>query len=151
MRSMRKSSKRICNLLLQSYFDALNRTGQAQDLRPQFEKWFYSHNGFSTALSNTRTRRPSFSLLANHFSLLLIHLFHIFRGRVQGFYLHSPKNFINWTDMEITREIVERTAELSCLRFDNVEEFIEEFDKICLLYTSPSPRDLSTSRMPSSA
>ncbi len=32
--------------------------------------------------------------------------------------------------MEITREIVERTAELSCLRFDNVEEFIEEFDKI---------------------
>ena len=29
---------------------------------------------------------------------------------------------------------------------DNVEEYC-----ICLLYTSPSPRDLSTSRMPSSA
>ena len=27
----------------------------------------------------------------------------------------------------------------------------EEWKKICLLYTSPSPRDLSTSRMPSSA
>ena len=26
-----------------------------------------------------------------------------------------------------------------------------EMDKTCLLYTSPSPRDLSTSRMPSSA
>ena len=26
-----------------------------------------------------------------------------------------------------------------------------ELDKACLLYTSPSPRDLSTSRMPSSA
>ena len=26
-----------------------------------------------------------------------------------------------------------------------------DIDKICLLYTSPSPRDLSTSRMPSSA
>ena len=25
------------------------------------------------------------------------------------------------------------------------------YKKICLLYTSPSPRDLSTSRMPSSA
>ena len=25
------------------------------------------------------------------------------------------------------------------------------FDSVCLLYTSPSPRDLSTSRMPSSA
>ena len=27
----------------------------------------------------------------------------------------------------------------------------EEYGKTCLLYTSPSPRDLSTSRMPSSA
>ena len=27
----------------------------------------------------------------------------------------------------------------------------QEFEKGCLLYTSPSPRDLSTSRMPSSA
>eukprot|EP00831_Metopus_contortus_P033632 TRINITY_DN26938_c0_g1_i1.p2 TRINITY_DN26938_c0_g1~~TRINITY_DN26938_c0_g1_i1.p2 ORF type:complete len:115 (-),score=27.51 TRINITY_DN26938_c0_g1_i1:88-432(-) len=28
---------------------------------------------------------------------------------------------------------------------------LEDQDTICLLYTSPSPRDLSTSRMPSSA
>ena len=27
----------------------------------------------------------------------------------------------------------------------------DKIDNICLLYTSPSPRDLSTSRMPSSA
>ena len=26
-----------------------------------------------------------------------------------------------------------------------------DYDNVCLLYTSPSPRDLSTSRMPSSA
>ena len=30
-------------------------------------------------------------------------------------------------------------------------ELMEDLNKICLLYTSPSPRDLSTSRMPSSA
>ena len=30
------------------------------------------------------------------------------------------------------------------------ENFIEQY-RTCLLYTSPSPRDLSTSRMPSSA
>ena len=29
--------------------------------------------------------------------------------------------------------------------------FLEKYDMLCLLYTSPSPRDLSTSRMPSSA
>ena len=28
---------------------------------------------------------------------------------------------------------------------------IDDKGKVCLLYTSPSPRDLSTSRMPSSA
>ena len=35
-----------------------------------------------------------------------------------------------------------------------LEDVSDEFEgrlKICLLYTSPSPRDLSTSRMPSSA
>ena len=30
-------------------------------------------------------------------------------------------------------------------------QIVDEFDIPCLLYTSPSPRDLSTSRMPSSA
>ena len=39
---------------------------------------------------------------------------------------------------------------------DNVEQaklidYINENNISCLLYTSPSPRDLSTSRMPSSA
>ena len=31
------------------------------------------------------------------------------------------------------------------------DTFDDKVDEICLLYTSPSPRDLSTSRMPSSA
>ena len=35
-------------------------------------------------------------------------------------------------------------------RDDSEDEFDDEYDD-CLLYTSPSPRDLSTSRMPSSA
>ena len=34
----------------------------------------------------------------------------------------------------------------STFRYNKVDKFIN-----CLLYTSPSPRDLSTSRMPSSA
>ena len=32
-----------------------------------------------------------------------------------------------------------------------VYDVMENKDYVCLLYTSPSPRDLSTSRMPSSA
>ena len=35
--------------------------------------------------------------------------------------------------------------------FDSFDEVASGNSQICLLYTSPSPRDLSTSRMPSSA
>ena len=34
---------------------------------------------------------------------------------------------------------------------DNEKDYSTEYDNICLLYTSPSPRDISASRMPSSA
>ena len=39
---------------------------------------------------------------------------------------------------------------LSCQEKISETDFYEKY-RICLLYTSPSPRDLSTSRMPSSA
>ncbi len=32
--------------------------------------------------------------------------------------------------MKITREIVERTANLAALRFNNIEEFVSEFERI---------------------
>ena len=35
--------------------------------------------------------------------------------------------------------------------YECADEWVAKGHKICLLYTSPSPRDLSTSRMPSSA
>ena len=40
-----------------------------------------------------------------------------------------------------------------CDNFMQLETAMEDFEytKCCLLYTSPSPRDLTTSRMPSSA
>ena len=47
-----------------------------------------------------------------------------------------------------------RSNELSELLFkkDQKEQIdFNQFDKICLLYTSPSPRDKRQSRMPSSA
>ena len=40
---------------------------------------------------------------------------------------------------------------LSALSLFNGYGTFLEWDILCLLYTSPSPRDLSTSRMPSSA
>ena len=36
-----------------------------------------------------------------------------------------------------------------CITIDDVKKYLKE--NICLLYTSPSPRDVEESRMPSSA
>ena len=62
----------------------------------------------------------------------------------------------DWVGHEIkSREELARTyrtvlrQSLVKVASENVTISGEEFD--CLLYTSPSPRDLSTSRMPSSA
>ena len=48
------------------------------------------------------------------------------------------------------REIIECYFHLG-YKFDVISNFLRSKHDICLLYTSPSPRDLSTSRMPSSA
>ena len=60
------------------------------------------------------------------------------------------------TDTEIIMHEISR--ELSSMRDGNLIDMMRHVSKrldgaysICLLYTSPSPRDLSTSRMPSSA
>ena len=49
--------------------------------------------------------------------------------------------------------VLDKKVKLSRVSLSPVQEFLSSKGKnyICLLYTSPSPRDLSTSRMPSSA
>jgi len=50
-------------------------------------------------------------------------------------------------------EIVVGANEATCLHIlpEVFAQFKKQYPRVCLLYTSPSPRDLSTSRMPSSA
>ena len=67
-----------------------------------------------------------------------------------GFNLQIAINVINIVKREIKsgKEIDETSSKL-------ISDLLEDEDTMkslaCLLYTSPSPRDLSTSRMPSSA
>ena len=53
-------------------------------------------------------------------------------------------------DMTVQVQIVDLLRDLQ-RRYGLAYIFITHDLKVCLLYTSPSPRDLSTSRMPSSA
>ena len=62
---------------------------------------------------------------------------------------HIPRVALTATaDQKVRSEIIQE------LKLENAEIYVSSFDRpniTCLLYTSPSPRDLSTSRMPSSA
>ena len=56
----------------------------------------------------------------------------------------TAQNFV-FEDSDLTPEIAQNHVDDVMSKAEDGELFI------CLLYTSPSPRDLSTSRMPSSA
>ena len=55
-------------------------------------------------------------------------------------------------ELEVTLNLAFKEARARRHEFMTVEHLLLALlDNDCLLYTSPSPRDLSTSRMPSSA
>ena len=60
-------------------------------------------------------------------------------------------------DYVYEKKIAELNEEISRLKngikdsVEELEDFIKEQNACCLLYTSPSPRDATLSRMPSSA
>ena len=56
-----------------------------------------------------------------------------------------------WDHSEFNIEHIIHTLFSSSEFFAFIEKLSIDQDTVCLLYTSPSPRDLSTSRMPSSA
>ena len=56
--------------------------------------------------------------------------------------------FVEDVDKDAFREATKGMIEDYCERYPGVAELL---DIICLLYTSPSPRDSTSSRMPSSA
>ena len=69
-------------------------------------------------------------------------------------FLTGPNLPHNWISQVAEDEVVPKrdmlvnfTDEL----FESGHQVFTELKSLCLLYTSPSPRDLSTSRMPSSA
>ena len=56
---------------------------------------------------------------------------------------------VGFAELPITPDLIDEWEDIN-----NDAQFDPDIDKwtdVCLLYTSPSPRDLSTSRMPSSA
>ena len=66
--------------------------------------------------------------------------------REHGLALHHIESYNHFIGEKLQQIIHETEVIEPPLPPPGVEEY-----KICLLYTSPSPRDLSTSRMPSSA
>ena len=67
--------------------------------------------------------------------------------------VHLINKDINLYDLNLSVEPVEKLR--SQIRFENIDQLScqikKDKDNACLLYTSPSPRDKTVSRMPSSA
>ena len=57
----------------------------------------------------------------------------------------------HYVKVEVMPKAEEEVSHVTKVSADPKREGEEEEEEDCLLYTSPSPRDLSTSRMPSSA
>ena len=76
-----------------------------------------------------------------------VSLIESFKNSVVKFASSTKSQCMLITQQEILNLYKDEIDELSNL--PNVNIFL--IDQGCLLYTSPSPRDLSTSRMPSSA
>ena len=74
-------------------------------------------------------------------------------AEMQDFY--SPDELKSLIDLNGTDREIERRMPVKITRhyFEQAKNStsLQQLIKACLLYTSPSPRDLSTSRMPSSA
>ena len=79
--------------------------------------------------------------MINYKDLGLVNTREMFAKAIKGGYAIPAFNFNN---MEQLQAIVKAAVETK-------SPVILQVSKGCLLYTSPSPRDLSTSRMPSSA
>ena len=62
-------------------------------------------------------------------------------------YERDTSHVIDWQPLEIREDVTYIEQPIRIL--DRKDQILRT--KTCLLYTSPSPRDLSTSRMPSSA
>ena len=65
--------------------------------------------------------------------------------------IHPVQSFYRWEGSLQTSHEVQLLMKTSAQHVDALRLAVSELHSYCLLYTSPSPRDRSVSRMPSSA
>ena len=82
--------------------------------------------------------------------LLIVTELQIAAGAIgRGYCCSAPQPCHRESTVVVDNFIVEDLSASYCTEYDHV--IVTSAIRSCLLYTSPSPRDLSTSRMPSSA
>ena len=65
--------------------------------------------------------------------------------------INLAKVQLEQTELQIATDVATRAGGAAWTTTGEITEAVDATIYACLLYTSPSPRDLSTSRMPSSA
>ena len=89
---------------------------------------------------------PALHYAASNGAVLPVYIFPEGLGAASYWWLHKSLEKLSAKFREHNIDLILRTGEAEQILLDLSKQI-----KACLLYTSPSPRDLSTSRMPSSA
>ena len=135
----------IRTLLDTSFFNYLSRISYSV---------YLVHGLVILQVNNVKKYDTYFSILDLYITSLAVILLSCFFGTILTFLLDIPTQKIvtkTFSSLRKTSPEVKNPGKVK-LEEDKASESEElEKDKVCLLYTSPSPRDLSTSRMPSSA
>ena len=93
--------------------------------------------------------KPNFLLTNEHPNLIMVPMLHIALGRKQSCISLAIINLNE--DENIFLKKGEILGHLEPCPIEIGEIIKKDWEEICLLYTSPSPRDATLSRMPSSA
>ena len=117
-----------------------------------FFSWCFFYAGLRVRVLRTE-KNGLFSYFAQTFSFVLVSLNLLCATNDRM--IEEEDDLEDDLDDEFKLERSDEEDEVMGSGEDDVEEHSEELEEeeveSCLLYTSPSPRDLSTSRMPSSA
>jgi len=155
------SFRRECETALQAGYSSLKKTAghslAALDVVSTLEdppnpSFGHLASSLSFELAKIQKRKPfevAKALAASTKQIAKLDLVESIEATEPG-YVNFRANLARLT--ELTLKSVQREgSEYGLLKIHAPEKTVVEHTSACLLYTSPSPRDLSTSRMPSSA
>ena len=106
-----------------------------------------NRNKVNVLKDRIKTKEDELELLRTRYEQRIVNTYQ--KGRVSD--LEKVLSSTSWRQAVYRTQYLKIISSIEQKMTKDIENILLAINKDCLLYTSPSPRDLSTSRMPSSA